>query len=141
MALQYSEIRFAYALDRLDVAVRIRDVSSPEHQRYATWDAAHAAYSKVHKLQALQPVPAAGTVFDSPINLPPLPTGHWKDEEPEEIKIQVASCPGAKHPREFMPFSSSRFYVITRGQEVGIFKDWYVFFAPRRPTLLTCLIG
>lgn len=49
--------------NRLDVAIRIRDVSAPEHQKFPTWAAAHGAYTTAYNLRVLQSVLIVGSEF------------------------------------------------------------------------------
>lgn len=48
----------------MDVAIRIRNVSHAEQQKFPTWEAAYTAYSKAYYMQVLDPVPVIGGRFD-----------------------------------------------------------------------------
>ena len=107
-------------------------------QKATSWADAIAIYSLAYEDGTVEAIPVTDRVFDTPYFTIPSPNGR-----PGTAQVDLPQ-PGPRNNNIPRPSEihcpcklGAHFYVVLRGEEVGVFGTWYISYFP----LVSCLIG
>jgi len=106
---------------------RIDSVHGAIYQKVESWADAITMYSLAYYDGTIEVVPVAGGVYDAPHFTVPSPNGRsgiaqFNSPPPAPRNIGIPQPHELQTPRRL----GSSFYVVLRGEEVGIYGSWYV---------------
>jgi len=123
---------------RSECHARIDRVDGAIYQKTESWADAFAIYSLAYDDGTIEVVPIADGVYDAPRFTIPSSNGR-----PGTAQVNLPH-PGRRNNNITQPHEISRprklgahIYAVYRGEEVGVYGSWYIFYFP----LVSCLIG